>query len=96
MAASVSWSQRWLRPEVYPIFAALGSAVGLCAFFCTRQLTTSPGFTASKAKRATAIPETAQDFKEGEKFRNHFIRRSVLGMKPEIMPGLNSSMTKTN
>jgi len=142
MAASVSWSQRWLRPEVrkivlfwvysihfeeeerfyplfsrcfiishqivlsfihkiiikqvYPIFAALGSAVGLCTFFCTRQLTTSPGFTASKAKRATAIPETSQDVKEGEKFRNHFIRRTLSGRRPEIMPGLNSSMTKMN
>ena len=138
MAASVSWSQRWLRPEVrkivlfwvysfwrrgtftlsslvcfiishqivlsfihkiiikqvYPIFAALGSAVGLCTFFCTRQLTTSPGFTASKAKRATAIPETSQDVKEGEKFRNHFIRRTLSGSRPEIMPGLNSSMPK--
>ena len=79
---------------MYPIFAALGSAVGLCAFFCTRQLTTSPGFTASKQKRATAIKEQAEDYKEGEKFRNHFVRRFVHGMSPEIMPGLNQSMSE--
>ena len=92
----LSFIHKIIIKQVYPIFAALGSAVGLCTFFCTRQLTTSPGFTASKAKRATAIPETSQDVKEGEKFRNHFIRRTLSGRRPEIMPGLNSSMTKMN
>ena len=96
ISPSPSFIHKIIIKQVYPIFAALGSAVGLCTFFCTRQLTTSPGFTASKAKRATAIPETSQDVKEGEKFRNHFIRRTLSGRRPEIMPGLNSSMTKMN
>jgi hypothetical protein len=33
-----------LRAQVYPIWAAIGGAVSLSAFFCTRQITTSPGF----------------------------------------------------
>ena len=55
---------------------------------------TSPGFTVSKSKRTTAIPEAPENFKEGERFKNHWIRRSVQGRKPEIMPGLNASMSK--
>ena len=146
--AYVSWSQRWLRPEVrrvhrrsslfstlqkqksirgsfvqvdlffiasrsplflslslspnsclrsqqiLPIIGALTCAVSMCTFFCARQITSSPGFTVSKAKRTTAIPESPENYKEGDKFRNHWIRRSVKGRRPEIMPELNASMSK--
>ena len=36
---------------MYPIWAALGGAVSLSAFFCTRQITTSPGFRCVASQR---------------------------------------------
>ena len=40
-----------LRAQVYPIWAAIGGAVSLSAFFCTRQITTSPGFRCVSSQR---------------------------------------------
>jgi hypothetical protein len=79
--------------QVYPIFVAIGGACSLSAFFITRQLATSPGFTAAKSKRMAGVREEPEDFKEGKKWREHSIRRAVRGMTPQIMPGLNASMS---
>ena len=85
------------RAQVYPIFAAIGGAVGLCGFFCTRQLVASPGFTAAKSRRMAGILETKADFDEGKNWRDHRVRRflrSMYGGKghgPQIFPGLNES-----
>ncbi|OAP02197.1 hypothetical protein AXX17_AT3G42170 [Arabidopsis thaliana] len=35
-------ASRWLRPEVYPLFAATGVAVGICAFSLIRNITGNP------------------------------------------------------
>lgn len=82
--------------QVYPIFVAIGGAVSLSGFFITRQLMTSPGFTASKTKRSAGVREQPEDFKEGKNWRNHAVRRTLKslysnGSTPQIMPGLNSS-----
>ena len=39
--SSAAW-KRWLRPEVYPIFAATGVAVSICAMQLIRNITTNP------------------------------------------------------
>jgi len=59
----------------------------------TRQLATSPGFTARKSKRMAGVREEPEDFKEGKNWREHGVRRALRGMTPQIMPGLNSSMS---
>ncbi|KAF8399353.1 hypothetical protein HHK36_015218 [Tetracentron sinense] len=33
---------RWLRPEVYPLFAAIGVAVGICGFSLVRNICINP------------------------------------------------------
>ncbi|RWW44686.1 hypothetical protein BHE74_00049526 [Ensete ventricosum] len=33
---------RWLRPEVYPLFAAVGVAVGICGMQLVRNISTNP------------------------------------------------------
>jgi hypothetical protein len=40
--ASASWSKRWLRPEVYPLFLATGVAVSICAMQLIRNITGNP------------------------------------------------------
>ncbi|OEL28454.1 hypothetical protein BAE44_0010525 [Dichanthelium oligosanthes] len=35
-------ANRWVRPEVYPLFAAMGVAVGICGFQLFRNITGNP------------------------------------------------------
>ncbi|EEC81850.1 hypothetical protein OsI_25618 [Oryza sativa Indica Group] len=35
-------ASRWIRPEVYPLFATTGVAVGICAMQLVRNITTNP------------------------------------------------------
>ncbi|KAJ0104747.1 hypothetical protein Patl1_17955 [Pistacia atlantica] len=92
---------RWLRPEVYPLFAAVGAAVGICAFQLVRNICINPevrclshfGFifyAVTKENRAAGILE---NFDEGEKYSQHFVRKYVRGRAPEIMPSINSFFT---
>ena len=82
---------------MYPIFVAIGGAVGLCTFFCTRQLVASPGFTAAKSKRMAGVRELPEDFEEGKKWRNHVVRRTLRSMyssdgaTPQIFSDLNGA-----
>ncbi|KVD98163.1 NADH-ubiquinone reductase complex 1 MLRQ subunit, partial [Cynara cardunculus var. scolymus] len=34
--------KRWLRPEVYPLFAAVGVAVGICGMQLVRNISGNP------------------------------------------------------
>ncbi|KAL3835152.1 hypothetical protein ACJIZ3_009888 [Penstemon smallii] len=81
---------RWLRPEVYPLFAATGVAVGICAYQLIRNITTNPEVRVSKEKRAAGILE---NFDEGQKYSENFLRKFVRNKKPEIMPSINNFFT---
>ncbi|CAL9755876.1 unnamed protein product, partial [Musa acuminata subsp. burmannicoides] len=37
-----SMASRWFRPEVYPLFAAVGVAVGICGFQLVRNICINP------------------------------------------------------
>ena len=78
---------RWLRPEVYPLFAALGVAVGICGMQLVRNITTNPEVRVTKENRAAGILD---NHAEGEKYSQHFVRRFVRNKSPEIMPSINS------
>jgi len=41
-AAAGSWSKRWIRPEVWPLFFATGTAVGICGMQLIRNITGNP------------------------------------------------------
>jgi len=86
---------KWVVPEVYPIFVAIGGAVGLCGFFCTRQMTQSPGFRCWKTNRMNG-DEFGEEkhFKQGQNYREHVIRRYLRTVTPQIMPGINNAMSK--
>ena len=67
----------WLRAEAYPIFVAVGGAVGLCAFVMARTIEFSPDVRISKEERAMGVLEEKRFFKEGAEFREHKLRRRV-------------------
>ncbi|CAN8254931.1 unnamed protein product [Cochlearia groenlandica] len=83
-------SNRWLRPEVYPLFAATGAAVGICAFSLIRNITGNPEVRVTKENRAAGILD---NHAEGEKYKEHFLRKFVRNKHPEIMPGINKFFT---
>lgn len=78
---------RWLRPEVYPLFAAVGVAVGICGMQLIRNISSNPEVRVSKEKRAAGVLD---NFDEGEKYAEHSLRKFVRNKDPEIMPSINS------
>ncbi|CAH8337229.1 unnamed protein product [Eruca vesicaria subsp. sativa] len=83
-------SSRWLRPEVYPLFAATGVAVGICAFSLIRNITGNPEVRCTKENRAAGILD---NHAEGERYKENFLRKYVRNKHPEIMPGINKFFT---
>ncbi|GMH19036.1 hypothetical protein Nepgr_020877 [Nepenthes gracilis] len=79
-------ANRWLRPEVYPLFAAVGVAIGICGFQLVRNILSNPEVRVNKEKRAAGVLE---NFAEGEKYKEHSLRRFLRNRAPEIMPTIN-------
>ncbi|MBO8590000.1 hypothetical protein INN88_15510, partial [Staphylococcus aureus] len=67
-----STANRWLRPEVYPLFAAVGLAVGICGMQLARNILINPEVRVNKENRAAGILE---NFSEGEKYAEHGLRK---------------------
>ncbi|KAF7006738.1 hypothetical protein CFC21_021745 [Triticum aestivum] len=84
--SSAAW-KRWLRPEVYPIFAATGVAVSICAMQLIRNITTNPEVRVTKENRAAGIQE---NFDEGKRYSQHGFRKFIDRQRPEIMPAINN------
>ncbi|ONK70234.1 uncharacterized protein A4U43_C05F31640 [Asparagus officinalis] len=85
-----STASRWLRPEVYPLFAATGVAVGICAFSLVRHICINPEVRVNKEGRAAGVLE---NFSEGERYAEHSLRKFVRNKAPEIMPSVNAFFT---
>ncbi|KAF5726373.1 hypothetical protein HS088_TW22G00051 [Tripterygium wilfordii] len=81
---------RWIRPEVYPLFAAVGLAVGICGFQLVRNIYTNPEVRVTKENRLAGVLD---NHAEGERYSEHFVRKFVRGKSPEIMPSLNGFFT---
>ncbi|KAG4975404.1 hypothetical protein AAZX31_11G252200 [Glycine max] len=80
-------ANRWLKPEVYPLFASVGVAVGICGMQLVRNITTNPEVRVTKQNRTAGILE---NFAEGEKYSQHSLRKYVRGKQPQIMPSVNN------
>ncbi|RWW39371.1 hypothetical protein BHE74_00055307 [Ensete ventricosum] len=85
-----STASRWFRPEVYPLFAAVGVAVGICGFQLVRNICINPEVRINKEGRAAGVLE---NYAEGEKYAEHSLRRFVRNRNPEIMPAINGFFT---
>lgn len=79
-------ASRWLRPEVYPLFAAVGAAVGICGMQLVRNITGNPDVRVLKTKRAAGVLD---NHAEGENYAEHMVRKYVRNKSPEIMPSVN-------
>ncbi|XP_039123880.1 uncharacterized protein LOC120260464 [Dioscorea cayenensis subsp. rotundata] len=81
---------RWLRPEVYPLFGAVGVAIGICGYQLFRNLRINPEVRINKEGRAAGVLE---NFAEGHKYAEHSLRKFVRNKTPEIMPSINKFFT---
>ncbi|KAL7603936.1 hypothetical protein Lser_V15G20614 [Lactuca serriola] len=79
--------KRWLRPEVFPLFAAVGVAVGMCGLQLFRNISGNPEVRLSKEKRGAGVLD---NYDEGKKYAEHSLRKFVRKRNPEIMPKINS------
>ncbi|KAL5724835.1 hypothetical protein ACHQM5_008046 [Ranunculus cassubicifolius] len=77
---------RWIRPEVYPLMAAMAFATSICAFQLTRNVLLNPDVRINKAHRTTAVLDNEV---EGEKYAKHGLRNYLRTQPPEIMPTIN-------
>ncbi|KAI3467661.1 hypothetical protein Pfo_024324 [Paulownia fortunei] len=77
---------RWVKPEVYPLFAAVGTVLGICSMQLIRNISTNPEVRVLKENRAAGVLE---NFEEGKKYKEHGLRKYVRGRRPEVMPSIN-------
>ncbi|XP_057431961.1 uncharacterized protein LOC130724694 [Lotus japonicus] len=86
-------ANRWIRPEVFPLFATVGIAVGICGMQLVRNISTNPEVRVTKQNRAAGILD---NFEEGEKYSQHFVRKFVRGKDTQIMPSINKFFSDPN
>ncbi|KAK3040799.1 hypothetical protein RJ639_029143 [Escallonia herrerae] len=84
--ASAGFAKRWLRPEVYPLFAAVGAVVGICSMQLVRNICINPEVRVKKENRAAGVLD---NFEEGEMYSQHAVRKFLRGRRPEVMPSVN-------
>ncbi|KAL8545861.1 hypothetical protein ACS0TY_005834 [Phlomoides rotata] len=80
-------SSRWFRPEVVPLFAAVGVAVGICGMQLVRNICINPEVRVNKENRIAGVLE---NYEEGERYAEHALRKYLRTKVPEIMPSINS------
>ncbi|KAK1432943.1 hypothetical protein QVD17_09846 [Tagetes erecta] len=83
---------RWVRPEVYPLMAAMTFVTSMCVFQLTRNIFMNPDVRVNKEHRTTAVLENHD---EGEKYAEHGLRRFLRTRPPEVMPTVNSFFSNT-
>ncbi|XP_051121095.1 uncharacterized protein LOC127244560 [Andrographis paniculata] len=85
--ASASSYKRWIRPEVFPLFASVGVAIGICGMQLVRNICINPEVRVTKEHRAAGVLD---NHAEGERYSEHALRKYVRNRAPEIMPSINS------
>ncbi|KAB5516494.1 hypothetical protein DKX38_027142 [Salix brachista] len=84
---------RWMRPEVYPLVAAMTCVASMCVFQLTRSVFMNPDVRINKANRRMGVLENKE---EGEKYAEHGLRRFLRTRPPEIMPTINHFFSEDN
>ncbi|KAK2438000.1 hypothetical protein P8452_33791 [Trifolium repens] len=79
-------SSRWIRPEVYPLFAAVGTVVGICGMQLVRNIWTNPEVRVNKENRSAGVLE---NYAEGEAYAEHKLRKFLRNRPSEVMPSVN-------
>ncbi|KAI3439492.1 uncharacterized protein J3R85_004694 [Psidium guajava] len=82
---------RWVKPDVYPLLAAMTFVTGLCIFQLTRNVVLNPDVRINKKHRGMAVLDNAE---EGRKYAEHGLRKFLRARPPEVMPTINHFFSK--
>ncbi|KAI4387836.1 hypothetical protein MLD38_000230 [Melastoma candidum] len=77
---------RWVKPDVYPLMAAMTFVTGMCIFQLTRNVFLNPDVRVNKAHRSMAVLDNEE---EGMKYAEHALRKFLRTRPPEVMPAIN-------
>ncbi|CAO2817301.1 unnamed protein product [Amaranthus hypochondriacus] len=78
---------RWIKPDVYPLIAAMSFVSSMCVFQLTRNILLNPDVRINKANRATAV---LGNHEEGERYAEHGFRKFLRTRPPQVMPTINN------
>ncbi|KAH7554452.1 hypothetical protein ACOSP7_028172 [Xanthoceras sorbifolium] len=76
----------WMKPEIYPLMAAMTFVTSMCIFQLTRNMLLNPEVRINKTHRREAVLENKE---EGEKYAQHGLRKFLRTRPPEVMPSIN-------
>ncbi|KAG0451380.1 hypothetical protein HPP92_013779 [Vanilla planifolia] len=82
---------RWVRPEVYPLMAAMTFVTSLCVFQLARNVLMNPDVRIKKTHRASAVLDNAE---EGYGYSQHAFRKYLSDRKPQVFSTLNNFFSK--
>ncbi|KAJ4849035.1 hypothetical protein Tsubulata_038064 [Turnera subulata] len=77
---------RWMKPEVYPLLAAMTFVTSMCIFQLTRNVFQNPDVRINKDNRRKGVLDNEE---EGERYKEHGLRKFLRTQRPEIFPTLN-------
>ncbi|EPS63516.1 hypothetical protein M569_11268, partial [Genlisea aurea] len=77
---------RWMKPEVYPLLAAMTCVCGMVVLQLTRNVMHNPAVRLKKSERGSAIVDNEE---KGMKYTEHALRKFLRTRPPEIMPAVN-------
>ncbi|XP_042481867.1 uncharacterized protein LOC122062343 [Macadamia integrifolia] len=77
---------RWLRPEVYPLFVVVGVAVRIYGFQLVRNIWINSEVRVNKQNKAVGVLD---NHSEGEVYVEHGLRKFVRTKTPQMMPSIN-------
>mmetsp|Transcript_2347 Transcript_2347/g.8395 ORF Transcript_2347/g.8395 Transcript_2347/m.8395 type:complete len:97 (-) Transcript_2347:127-417(-) len=83
--------QRWAVVEAVPLLAMVSVAVGMGTVITGRYLTMSPDVRIKKDGREAGL---LHNDTEGQKFKDHALRRYVLNHSGQIFGTINKTMSK--
>ncbi|XP_010937886.1 uncharacterized protein [Elaeis guineensis] len=84
---------RWVKPEVYPLMAAMTLVTGMCVFQLTRNMILNPDVRINKTRRSTAILDNAE---EGEMYSQHSFRKFLYRLRPSVLPSFDGLSTDSD
>ncbi|CAM0952704.1 unnamed protein product [Alopecurus aequalis] len=87
---SIQMGSRWIRPEVYPLFATTAVAIGICGMQLVRNITTNPEVRVTKQNRAAGVLENHE---EGKRYSQHGVRRFWLSKRRDYMQAMDNVPT---
>eukprot|EP00884_Botryococcus_braunii_P020721 jgi/Botrbrau1/7332/Bobra.247_3s0027.1 len=72
---------KWIKPDVYPLIAAMGVGIGFLTYSTLHNFSTNPDVRVQKTLRADGVSEDAAIEKCGAAYKTSSVYRNLAAMK---------------